>query len=852
MVAENKKLESFGEARIARSAVALMRTSISLAGGNEVCFVAALDDDGVIVKARAVARGTVRSVLALPGFGEPGEMLLHNHPSGVLTPSEADLDTAARVHEMGIGFGIINNSADRVYVVAEVPKVRAKAQLSIDSVESVLGPNGAVSVAMLQRGGVRRYEDRPSQREMAAAVVNAYNSGSIALLEAGTGVGKSLGYLVPALRWSAANGERTVVSTNTITLQEQLVRKDLPFLESALTDQQVKFALLKGWRNYLCLFRLQQARGAGAALFEDNLTSELNMLAEWADNTKDGSISDLPVTPAHEVWDEVAAEPDLCTRMKCSFYDNCFVFRARREAAQANVIVVNHHLLLSDVAVRRTSQNWTDAAVLPAYSRLVIDEGHHIEDAASDHLGTSITWRSLNRLLSRLERRGRGLLPALAARLSMSSDLLSVASLDIVQERLTPSLGSARERAVQLFDLLRAVLDENNGNVLRLTESFQEHPVWKGGVEDSLAALNNELKLINDGLNTIRERLETNQEKSDALLPLVNELRAVGRRLDDCGGALVAALYPQSDSNEVVRWMEYVGSKSNNVRNVALHAVPLDLAPILRDDLFERVTSTIVTSATLAADGGFSYLKERLGLNNSTKTVNSESFPSPFDYPNQAILAVPDDLPAPNDDARAHFIAVAHQLRDLAIASDGGIFALFTSHKDVRNMAEWLRSEAQDVRWPLLVHGESQRDDLLRRFEDSGNAILLGTATFWEGIDMPGDALRGLLIAKIPFRVPTEPVVAAQCELIEARGGNSFNDYMLPNASLRLKQGFGRLIRSARDVGVVVISDPRVLTMPYGRRLLKGLPPAQRIRGPWESLRRDIWEFYKEKRSEGS
>lgn len=833
-----------GEERLARAAAAAIRTAIRLAGGNEVCFVASLDDDGTITNARPVARGDVRSVLAMPGVAERGEMLLHNHPSGVLTPSDADIEVAARVHLDGVGFGIIDNDATRVYVVTEVPKSAALVPVSADDVDVVLGPYGAVAQAMASVLGARAYEDRPAQRAMAAAVTEAFNGGGVALLEAGTGVGKSLGYLVPALRWAAANGERTIVSTNTITLQEQLVTKDLPFLQRALSDQPVRFALLKGWRNYICLQRLEQARGAGAVLFEDGAAGDVEMLAQWAERTRDGSLSDLPVAPRSDVWDEVAAEPDLCGRLRCSFYDKCFLFKARKEAAQADVIVVNHHLLLSDVAVRRTSQNWDDAAVLPAYNRLVVDEGHHLEEAAASHLGSSVTRRALARLFARIERRGKGLLPALAARLGGSSDLLSVASLDLVKQRLGPSSVTARDRSQLLFELLETVLAEANAPMMRLTNDFVSHPAWKGGIEGTLDELLKEIAMLSDGLRLVRERLESDERKMEQMAPLIGELRGVARRLENAGDALAQALRTPASGSPVVRWMELTG-KAGPERNLALHCVPLDLAPVLRDDLFARVDTAVITSATLATDGGFGFLEQRLGLDDEALTKTTAIFPSPFDYPHQALLVVPSDLPAPNEDARGHFMGVTRHLRDLLAASDGGIFALFTSHRDVKEMAELLRESGHDSRFPLLVHGEESRDILLQRFRDAGRAVLLGTATFWEGVDVPGDALRGLLIAKLPFRVPSEPMVAAQCEAIEARGGNPFGEFMLPHAALRLKQGFGRLIRTATDSGVVVLSDPRVLTKRYGRDLLNGLPPARRISGPWNEVRTEMARFYK-------
>ncbi len=836
-------MTAIGEARLSRAASTAVRTAIRLAGGNEVCFVCSVDDEGVLTTARAVARGDVRSVLAMPGVADRGEMLLHNHPSGELTPSDADLDVASRVHGNGVGFAITDNEATRVYVVTEVPRAGATVEVDVDAIDVTLGPYGAIAQAMQTTLGARAYEDRPAQRAMAAAVTQTFNTGGVALLEAGTGVGKSLGYLVPALRWAAANGERTIVSTNTITLQEQLVAKDLPFLQRALSDQPVRFALLKGWRNYLCLQRLDSARGAGGLLFEEAAAGDLEMIARWAARTSDGSLSDLPTTPRGDVWDEVAAEPDLCGRLKCSFYDKCFLFKARKEAAQADVVVVNHHLLLSDVAVRRVSQNWDDAAVLPAYKRLVIDEGHHLEDAAASHLGASVSRRALLRLFGRLERRGKGLLPALDARLRGWSDLLSTASLDLVQERLMPSTATARDRSQLLFELLTVMMAEENVGVFRFTEAFELHPAWVGGIESTLADLLIEIAALGEGLRLIRERLESDEKKSEELAPLLGEVRGVSRRLANAGDALSRALRTPTKGESVVRWIELTG-KPGPDRNLTLHCVPLDLAPVLREDLFGRVSSAVITSATLATEEGFSFVEQRLGIDTLSMPHVSAVFPSPFDYPHQALLVVPTDLPAPNEDARGHIEAVGAQLRDLMVASDGGLFALFTSHRDVREVAAQLRDAGYDARWPLLVHGEEPRDVLLQRFRDSGRAVLVGTATFWEGVDVPGDALRGLLIAKLPFRVPSEPMVAAQCEAIEARGGNAFGEFMLPHASLRLKQGFGRLIRTATDRGVVVLSDPRVLTKRYGRELLDGLPPARRISGPWSQCRAAVRKFY--------
>jgi ATP-dependent DNA helicase DinG len=820
---------------LSRAAARAARAAITLAGGREVCFVAALDDDGVVQSVRVVARGDVRSVLALPGVAERGEMLLHNHPSGELEPSDADLEVAARLHDGGVGFGIIDNDARELYVVVEVPRDRTRSAIDPADVEATLGPGGPVSRTL------PRYEDRPSQRAMAAAVVRRYNDGGIALLEAGTGVGKSLGYLVPALRWAAANGERTIVSTNTINLQEQLVGKDLPFLAETLDDQPVRFALLKGWRNYVCLQRLEHASGSAGGLFEDGVAAEIDGLRTWAARTTDGSLSDLPTPPRPEAWDEVAAEADLCGRLKCPHFDKCFVFRARKVAAQADVIVVNHHLLLSDLAVRRVQQNWGDAAVLPAYRRLVIDEGHHLEEAAAAHLGSSVTRRGLQRLLTRLDRRGgKGLLNALVLRLSSQRDLMSTASLDLVQSRLTPAVNAARDKGALVFDLLDTMMQESGELMLRLTDDFTSHPVWGAGLRAALDDLLGEIEMLHEGLRLVRERMETDEERRDAVAPLLSEIRGVARRLEGIGDGLVRALRPAPEAGASVRWIEVRGRE----RNVAATSVPLDIAPILREDLWHRVDSAVVTSATLATDERFRFLAERLGLDESALEPDTKIFPSPFDYPRQAILAIPTDLPAPNADGPGHFAGVVRIVLELAEASDGGLFVLFTSHRDVRGMAAELRARGADRRWPLLVHGEDGRDLLLRRFRESGRAVLLGTASFWEGVDVAGEALRGLVLAKLPFRVPTEPLTAAHCEAIVARGGDAFSEYMLPHAALRLKQGFGRLIRSRTDRGVIVLCDARVVQKSYGRTLLRALPPARRLVAPWEELSAEVRAFY--------
>lgn len=824
------------QSRIASAVRVLLAAEIRAAGGREVSFVADVDEEGLVTAARAVARGTVQMVLALPGAARRGQMLLHNHPSGQLEPSEPDLAVAARLHDGGVGFGIIDNTAERLYIVVEVPRARTVQRLDPYAVVETLGEHGPVARVLGQ------YEDRQSQRDMAAYIADGYNDGGILVLEAGTGVGKSFAYLVPALAWSRANGERTVISTNTINLQEQLVGKDLPMLREALAEEgwAPKFALLKGWRNYLCLSRLQHATGAQQSLLEPERQDELVSLSEWASRTADGTLSDLAVQPTGEVWDEVCAEADLCTRVKCSFFDQCFLFKARRRAAEADVVVVNHHLLAADLAVRQASDNWEEAAVLPPYRRLILDEAHHLEDVAASHLGTQVTSRGVQRLLGRFERNRKGLVPSLVMELSGRGDLLSRASLDLVRERLLPAIGDARRAADQLFLRLHGLTEAVGGGQRRLTEEFEKDEVWDEGLRMELDALLSSFDQIKNQVETVEDRLAQveSTERGDQLL---QEMRAVVRRLNHVSDGLNRTLRPAAGGVPTVRWIERAGAKRQHTQ---LSAVPLDLAPVLRELLFERLETVVLTSATLAAGGDFEFLERRLGLAVAPSPVTTrEIFSSPFDYPSQCLFGIPDDFPDPREDEAAHDAALAQAVTDLAHAADGGLFVLFTSHAALRRAAQQLRGML-DPRWPLLVQGESSRDTLLRRFRDAGNAILLGTDSFWEGVDVPGRALRGLVLCKLPFKVPSEPITAARLERLAEAGEDGFMGYLLPHAALKLKQGFGRLIRSTSDVGVVVLLDRRVVTKRYGPLVLAGLPKAERVVGSWAQVRTKCEDFF--------
>ncbi|HET8654340.1 MAG TPA: helicase C-terminal domain-containing protein [Longimicrobiaceae bacterium] len=829
---------SGGELRLGAAAAELVRREIRRAHGNEVCFLADVGDDGELTSPRVVARGHASAVLAAVRDPEPGGILLHNHPSGWLEPSEADLEVAARLWEQGLGFAICDNDATDLYVVVEPPAPERLDPLDLDALDGLLGAEGPIARAH------PGYEDRPQQRALSRMIGALYNEGGVGIAEAGTGTGKSVAYLLPAIQWALQNRERTVVSTNTINLQEQLVEKDLPFLRRAL-GQPFRFALVKGRSNYISIRRAKLAWESAPSLLDDEKQAELKGIVEWMEATQDGSLSDLPFRPSPEVWEEVASESDVCLRAKCPHFEECFYQRARRDAASAEILVANHHLLFSDLAVRRAQGNYTAPAVLPQYRRLILDEAHNLEEAATRHMGATISRKTLFRVLRRLENRGKGVLPTLRKAIeSGRRDLLAQAAVDLIEEKLQPALDGARERAVAVFALLEDVLRQQGDGMLRMEPSFAADPVWELGLGEELSGLLSHLETLLKGIETLRERISVDEQARQAHEQQLLELRGVGNRLESAELALRTSLRPGGDALEMVRWMELRRDPKGGEPNITLAAAPLDLSSVLKESVLDKVPTVVLTSATLATRNDFRFLRGRLGLTDDD-AVSEAIFPSPFEYGEQSLLLIPEDLPVPSGEGdRRHNEATTRATVEHAKVTDGGLFVLFTSYRALREVAGGLRQRGADRVWPLFVQGEAPRAQLVKRFIESGRGILLGTTSFWEGVDVPGRPLRGLIIPKLPFKVPTEPVTAARIEAIEARGGNSFTSYMLPHAAIRLKQGFGRLIRSRTDHGAVLILDPRLVRKSYGRYLLESLPPAPVVAGPWREAHEAMRRFY--------
>jgi ATP-dependent DNA helicase DinG len=746
------------------------------------------------------------------------------------------------------------------------------------------------------------YEERDSQLALLSLIIKGFNEGAIVAAEAGTGVGKSFAYLLPAVHFVLSEKkrdvrERVVISTATINLQQQLFEKDIPFVLSAL-GEKLRAVLVKGRGNYLCFRRLRDALHEEAlvqgallssyqddtppsqpdALFspEDLSASEvsphsktsfqsddtetanpppgsaldsgrksaqriydddrdfLRHIAEWSEVTKTGSKTELPYSRLNRVWPRVCSESDSCMGKKCPERGRCFVQSLRREAMAADLLVVNHHLLFADLAARQDGDLNDGSFVLPPYSRVIIDEAHNIEDAATSFFTAQFSHLGLLRTIGQLYRKRSGRERGLLARAAGALNLSDTASYDMAATKARNAAAEVSSAAVELC---------GGESAFRITE--EKGIVVRARLLPPLAMLKTALlaltAIIAQVSKQLENRLEEAEDPSGEIAALAWELLAYLRRVSEIAN-ICDAYINWEEQTETVLWIEKRGTRGADSWAV-FNVTPLEIASRLKNTLWEKAETAILVSATLTVAQNFQYFFHQSGLDLcDSKTILHGAFPSPFPYQQAVLLAVPTDAPLPTD--AAYRVFVDQTVEKLCEISGGRALALFTSYESMRSAFSYAAPLLDNLEITCYKQGDDDRARLLDQFKTEKTSVLFATDSFWEGVDAPGETLSLLVIARLPFRMPGDPVFEARCENVERNGGNAFMQLSIPEAVMKFRQGFGRLIRNSHDRGVVAVLDGRLLRKPYGRSFLQSLPATKTCFAPSATLLRTTETFF--------
>ena len=814
----NSKIEDL----FSSSVIKYIRSEIASSNENEVFFVGEINHDGKVTSVSVGSRGNLHSVPVNQDLKRKGSVLIHNHPGENLTPSDADLSVAAVSSENAQGFYIINNDVTEIYVVVEpvLPKVIKK--LDVDDAAFYISKDGPLAKIN------ENFEERLSQIELLKNIAKTFNQNKTGVFEAGTGVGKSYAYLIPSILWAVQNNERVVISTGTINLQQQLCLKDIP-QAIKITGKPVKFILMKGRQNYICKRRLQDALNS-KDLFENN--DDLDRIAQWQDSCDSGSKSELSFLPSESVWNRINSESDACMALRCPYYSQCFVMKVKKEASAANILVVNHHLLFADIESRLHGAGYDDAVVLPPYKRIIFDEAHGIETAATSFFSESFNRFKILKPLNLLYRKKKN---------SAMGFLFSVSM-----------LSKEEEKSFQAYQMLSKIKsDLTNLETLALDLCIQENNLWLNPLtfrnfQPVLSMCQTLAKDISVFTSLVLEVLDGVPE-DDRDIPYFWETKVLNRRLSDYS-VILNDFFMWEEKPDKVFWLQKKNLPSDMQKDDELNfyinfiETPLDIAPLMNQGIFEPMDSVVCTSATLKTGRDFSYWLRHNGLyfSDSDEVLQGEFF-SPFPYKENMIFLVPKDIPFP--DEPDFQIYVENVLKNLILKAKGRTLVLFTSYESLRLSYNNIFSTMLANGIKLLRQGADDNARILKNFKDDVSSVLFATDSFWQGVDVPGESLSQVIIVKLPFTVPNDPVFKARSEAIRKKGGNSFMELSVPEAIIKFRQGVGRLIRKNTDKGTVVVLDRRIYEKQYGSLFLANVPECKKYYEPVSKILDIIEEF---------
>jgi len=774
-----------------------IRDEINGAGGNEVFFLIEIDfDNEEIDNVEVLARGNQTMAPAIINSIPKNSMVLHNHPSGDTTPSGPDIRVASNLGDKGIGFAISDNEVNDLYVVVEPKDIGEVKDINKNEILSYFKEDGPLSENM------EGFEYRNEQLEIAESIVDNFNQSEFTLIEAGTGIGKSFAYLIPALYWAVKNDEVVVVSTNTINLQQQIMDKDIEFLKKVLPFN-FKADLAIGRKNYLCIRKL---KNIGSSFSDQSEKRSYENLVEWSKKTKSGMRNEIKFNLKNSVWDEVASDSDYCIGSLCPYYDDCYFMQARNELFNSDLIVVNHYLLLSDALIKDSGYS-----TLPKYKSLIVDEAHNFHDVATYHLGKTTSYKLNNQVLKKLYDKKYSIIPRVRNKVSKLKMSNKEEIYQLIDQQIIPTIKNLEENNKEYFLLLDKFFQKFEDSSIIIAEELKEDETYKDINQKGFNFHDNFDKLLVYLKRLINElKMVQNYDKIEAeLLELKQNLNTVNELVFN----LLFNL--EADDEDYVFWLEKYKYTDQYVSHMS---ALLNVEGHLPDILWDKMRNILMTSATLTVNDSFNFFTDALGISNQNELIVD----SPFNYEKQSRLIIPNDIYTPSNNAFTS--QIADDLTDILRTFQGSTMVLFTSYSMLNNLYEKVNYKLEEDNINVLSQSKYSRKYIMNKFKAGKNQIIFGTQSFWEGVDIVGKDLKYLIIMRLPFPVPNDPVNAARVKLMKEEGKNYFFEYFIPKAVIKFKQGFGRLIRSRNDKGIVICMDNRIINKRYGQVFLNSIP----------------------------